>query len=139
MSAPPTSEKHQKTLAGFFEKRKAQSSEDGAEMCDDDAAREEGGNQKEEQTTTTTTENNSPTQQKENIEGAAKKRKLVRKSEVLYANAKTSSSAEQTKLDNAKNLELQQQDKQPKTSEGLQHTKEKEDDEKNKRPFHHVR
>jgi|TARA_B100001113_G_C21120548_1_gene627213 DNA ligase-1 len=130
MSAPPTSEKHQKTLAGFFEKRKAQSSEDGAEMCDDDAAREEGGNQKEEQTTTTTTENNSPTQQKENIEGAAKKRKLVRKSEVLYANAKTSSSAEQTKLDNAKNLELQQQDKQPKTSEGLQHTKEKEDDEK---------
>jgi len=117
-------------LAGFFEKRKAQSSEDGAEMCDDDAAREEGGNQKEEQTTTTTTENNSPTQQKENIEGAAKKRKLVRKSEVLYANAKTSSSAEQTKLDNAKNLELQQQDKQPKTSEGLQHTKEKEDDEK---------
>ena len=130
MSAPPTSEKYQKTLAGFFEKRKAQSSEDGAEMCDDDAAREEGGNQKEEQTTTTTTENNSPTQQKENIEGAAKKRKLVRKSEVLYANAKTSSSAEQTKLDNAKNLELQQQDKQPKTSEGLQHTKEKEDDEK---------
>ena len=130
MSAPPTSEKHQKTLAGFFEKRKTQSSEDGAEMCDDDAAREEGGNQKEEQTTTTTTENNSPTQQKENIEGAAKKRKLVRKSEVLYANAKTSSSAEQTKLDNAKNLELQQQDKQPKTSEGLQHTKEKEDDEK---------
>ncbi len=130
MSAPPTSEKNQKTLAGFFEKRKAQSSEDGAEMCDDDAAREEGGNQKEEQTTTTTTENNSPTQQKENIEGAAKKRKLVRKSEVLYANAKTSSSAEQTKLDNAKNLELQQQDKQPKTSEGLQHTKEKEDDEK---------
>ena len=117
-------------MAGFFEKRKAQSSEDGAEMCDDDAAREEGGNQKEEQTTTTTTENNSPTQQKENIEGAAKKRKLVRKSEVLYANAKTSSSAEQTKLDNAKNLELQQQDKQPKTSEGLQHTKEKEDDEK---------
>ena len=130
MSAPPTSEKYQKTLAGFFEKRKAQSSEDGAEMCDDDDAREEGGNQKEEQTTTTTTENNSPTQQKENIEGAAKKRKLVRKSEVLYANAKTSSSAEQTKLDNAKNLELQQQDKQPKTSEGLQHTKEKEDDEK---------
>ena len=53
----------------------------------------------------------------------------MRKSEVLYANAKTSSSAEQTKLDNAKNLELQQQDKQPKTS-GLQHTKEKEDDEK---------
>ena len=123
MSAPPTSEKHQKTLAGFFEKRKAQSSEDGAEMCDDDAAREEGGNQKEEQTTTTTTENNSPTQQKENIEGAAKKQP-VRKSKVLYANAKTSSSAEQTKLDNAKNL--QQQDKQPKTSEGLQHTKEKE-------------
>jgi DNA ligase-1 len=128
-SVPPTSAKKQSSLAGFFEKRKAQSSEDGAEAREDDDAREEVGNQKEQQqttetTTTATTENNSPTQQKENIEVAAKKRKLVKKSEVLDANAKALSFAEQAKL------KLEQKQQQPKTSAALKQTEEKEEDEK---------